>query len=227
MIPAGIDVVVFDAVGTLLHPEPPAATVYGEIGRRFGGRYSAQAISQRFAAAFTREEEADRAAGWNTGEDRERRRWRNIVASVLDDVQDQDACFAELYQHFARPQAWRCEADTATILKELSVRGYRLGMASNYDHRLRTVVAGLPELKPITHLIISSEIGWRKPAPQFFDAISQAVQAPPERILYIGDDPINDYEGASAAGIRALLYDPRGKHVCLAAGHLSRLTGLL
>ncbi len=55
-----IRAVFFDAVGTLIHPEPSAAKVYGEIGRRFGSRYSAAAIATRFVAAFRKQEDFDR-----------------------------------------------------------------------------------------------------------------------------------------------------------------------
>ena len=42
MVPAGIEAVVFDAVGTLLHPEPSAVEVYAEVGRRQGTRHTAE-----------------------------------------------------------------------------------------------------------------------------------------------------------------------------------------
>src|SRR5262249_58022794 len=80
------------AVGTLIHPEPAAAAVYAEPGRRFGSRLDDAAVAARFAAAFRAEEDADRATGLRTDEDRERRRWRRIVARVLDDVADGEAC---------------------------------------------------------------------------------------------------------------------------------------
>src|SRR5438093_995426 len=124
MISPGIQAVFFDAVGTLLHPEPVAPTVYTEIGKQFGSRYSAEAIAARFAAAFQREEDIDRLAGWQTSEVREYRRWRNIVFQVLDDVTDAEACFQELYHHFSRAEAWRDEAEVPSVLKALAERGY-------------------------------------------------------------------------------------------------------
>ena len=45
------------------------------------------------------------------------------------------------------PQAWRCEPEAGAVLEELAARGYRLGVASNYDRRLRPVVEGLPALR--------------------------------------------------------------------------------
>ena len=140
-------------------------------------------------------------------------RWQHIVAGALDDVAEKNRCFEELFQHFSRPEAWLCEADAATTIEALAQQGYALGMASNYDRRLRSVVAGLPALRPLHHLLISSEIGWRKPAAQFFSALCRAFDLPAEAILYVGDDPANDYEGARAAGLHAVLFDPQGKHL--------------
>src|SRR5207302_1039003 len=51
---AEVRAVFFDAVGTLIHPEPPAGAVYAEVGRRHGSRLTAAEIARRFAAAFRR-----------------------------------------------------------------------------------------------------------------------------------------------------------------------------
>jgi putative hydrolase of the HAD superfamily len=213
MVPPTVRAVVFDAVGTLIFPDPPAPVVYAEVGRRFGQRLDGRAIRPRFAAAFARQEAVDQELGLRTSEERELERWRRIVAEVLDEVSDADACFQELFEHFRRPDAWRCDPDAAAVLDALAQRGYVLGMASNYDRRLRSVVAGLPALKPIQRLIISSEVGWRKPAPPFFAAVCRAVGLPAEQVLFVGDDRANDFNGARAAGLEALLVDPNRREV--------------
>jgi putative hydrolase of the HAD superfamily len=201
-------VVFFDAVGTLIHPEPPAPAVYAAVGRRFGCRLAETTIRVCFRAAFRRQEEADYASNHRTDEAREVARWRAIVCQVLDDVTDVETCFRELYDHFARAGAWRCEPETAEVFAELTARGHVLGIASNFDHRLRGLVEQLPAFRPIRHLVISSEIGWRKPARAFFEEMCRQATTPPEQILYVGDDPVNDFEGARAAGMRALLLAP-------------------
>src|SRR5262249_5289944 len=198
MIPKGVRAVFFDAVGTVIFPEPPAAEVYAAVGRRHGSRLPPGLIGDRFRAAFRREEQFDLDNGLRTDEERERRRWRHIVAAVLDDVADGEACFRELFEHFSRPGAWACAPDAAATWAGLAGRGYRLGMASNYDRRLRAVAAGLPELRPLGALVISSEVGWRKPAPQFFDALVRQAGVSAGEILFVGDDPINDDGGARA-----------------------------
>ena len=204
-----IRAIYFDAVGTLIHPQPSAAEVYLEVGRRYGSPVSRATCLRRFQKAFRKQELIDNERGWTTSENRERQRWRNIVADVLGDVRDPEACFAELYQHFAKPQAWACAPGTEELLEDLKRQGYLLGLASNYDHRLHTVVAGLAPLRAIQHIVISSEVGWRKPASAFFAALCRQAKLPAAEILYVGDDRVNDYDGARAAGLQAVLVDPR------------------
>jgi putative hydrolase of the HAD superfamily len=227
MLPPGTRAVFFDAVGTLIHPEPSAAAVYAAVGRRWGSRLPAEVITARFRAAFKDEEAADVRSGLRTSEAREAERWRRIVAAVLDDVADPERCFAELFDHFARSESWRCDRDAGLVLRELAGRGCVLGMASNYDHRLRTVAAGFVELRPVRHLVISSEVGWRKPARDFFAALADAVGQPAEHIVLVGDDRGNDYEGARAAGLVAILYDPKDEAAATGLPRIRRLRELL
>ena len=176
MLSAGIRAVFFDAVGTLIHPEPPVAEVYQAVGRRHGSRLDVGGVAARFARAFAAEEQADCRSGQRTDEERERRRWQAIVAAVLDDVDDPSGCFRELHEHFGRPAAWACPAGTTEALHDLAVRGYVLGVASNFDRRLRSVAGGLAPLRAVRHLVISSEIGYRKPAAPFFEEVCQRAR---------------------------------------------------
>lgn len=203
-------VVFFDAVGTLIHPDPPAPRVYAAAGRRFGSRLDETTIAALFRAAFRRQEEVDRAGNLRTDEAREVARWRAIVGEVFDDIRDTETCFQELYFHFAQPGAWRCQPESAAVFAALAERGHLLGIASNFDHRLRGLVENMPALRPMRHLVISSEIGWRKPAPEFFAAMCRQAGSAPEHVLYVGDDLVNDYQGALSAGVRAVLLAVHG-----------------
>src|SRR5437899_3163296 len=129
--PDGVRAVLFDAVGTLIHPDPPAGLVYAEVGRRFGSRLGTDEVCRRFGEAFGRQEEIDRRAGLRTDEGREQQRWRAIVAEVLADVSDPEGCFEHLWGHFGRPGAWRSDPEAGPALLVLRRRGYRVGVASN------------------------------------------------------------------------------------------------
>jgi putative hydrolase of the HAD superfamily len=220
-------VVFFDAVGTLLHPEPPAPAVYAAVGRRFGSRLDEAAIRVRFRAAFRRQEEADYAGSLRTDEVREVARWRAIVHEVLDDVSDIETCFQELYAHFARADAWRCEPQTAEAFAALAERGHMLGIASNFDQRLRGLIGHMPALRPVRYLVISSEIGWRKPSREFYAVVCRQAVSSPEQVLHIGDDLVNDYEGARAAGLQAVLFAAKERTSVPAEACINSLSDLL
>lgn len=210
----GIRAVFFDAVGTVLHPEPGAPAVYAEAARHFGLPAQPTEILSRFRAAFLREEDLDRAAGWVTSEGREVARWRAIVTEALPGSPPE--CFERLFGHFARPGAWRVPADAPPLFAALAARGWKLGLASNYDSRLETVLAGRPELAPLAgRVVVSSRVGVRKPGAGFFAAVAAAAGCPPGEIVYVGDDPDNDFHGAIAFGMRAVLLDPLGRHADL------------
>ena len=58
---------------------------------------------------------------------------------------------------------------------------------------------------------VSSEAGWAKPSPRIYAAALAALGIEPGEALMVGDRPREDAAGATAAGLRALLYDPRGR----------------
>ena len=221
--------IVFDAVGTLIEPCPAPAVVYHDVARRFGSRLSLEQVSTRFREEFARRESAADTAEsevvFQTSEDREREFWTQLITVVIDDVSDLSDCVEELLSHFARPAAWKCFDDVAVALEQLQVAGYRLAIASNFDARLHAVCDSLPELLPIECRVISSEVGFRKPSPQFYSALLAATgETDPESILMIGDDPRNDIDGAIAVGIPAILLNRRGPEI---AGAMRDLHDLL
>ncbi len=199
--------IALDAVGTLIYAEPSVAAAYALHGQRFGSRLSAEEVRLRFAEAFRRADESATARfgePGRTNEEHEREFWRQIVREVLPDVTDPSACFEELFEHFGRPESWRCFDDVATTLHELKQRGYRVLIASNFDARLNRVCDGLAELRDVRCRVISSLVGYRKTHRGFYSAVVAAAECDPAEVLMIGDDLVNDVESARAAGIAAL-----------------------
>lgn len=200
----GIHAVVFDAVGTLVVPDPPAVEVYRRCGERYGLRLGEPAVGDRFRRAFAAEEDVDRRAGWRTDAAREERRWRAVVATVLEGVADAEACFRDLWDHFAQPGAWRL-GPAIDLFRATQGRPLKVAVASNFDARLRTVLAGLPDLARVETVVVSAEVGWRKPARAFYGAVVRAVGCEPGTVVYVGDDGVNDCEAAESAGLRSWL----------------------
>lgn len=201
--------IAFDAGGTLIHPHPPVESVYHRIGAKYGSRYPAETVRERFQTAYASRlsESADLA----TDEIREREFWRAVVGDVLDDVHDPVGCFEELRRWYADPSAWRCFEDVTDSLARLKSRGFRLALASNFDERLNTICDGLQALREIEVRVISSEVGWRKPHRRFFDALVRSCGSPAGEILFVGDHPEHDVRGAVSAGLQAVHLDREGE----------------
>lgn len=212
---SGVRWVAFDAVGTLMSPYPDVGSLYAEVGARFGSRIAADEAQRRFRRYFAESPVGRRlpAAGWNhcdsasllqTSESREREWWLELVGRVLDDVQDVEGCFEELFARFGRAETWRCHAGVEDVLTRLKQRGYQLAVASNFDHRLHAVCDGLRELAPLSLRVISTEVGWRKPARAFYESLISATGCHPQQVLMTGDDLDNDVLGPLAVGMPAV-----------------------
>ncbi|MBM80399.1 MAG: haloacid dehalogenase [Planctomycetaceae bacterium] len=201
--------IVFDAVGTLIYPQPSVAEAYAEIGHRYGSQYAVEQIGKRFRKAFYNSEatDCDSESGFVTSEEIEVRRWQLVVAEVLDDVSDPAACFADLFEHFGGASTWACFDDVASTLTWMNQRHQQIAIASNFDRRLNDVCDGLAPLASISTRVVSSEVGYRKPSQHFFDALIERLQTSPNNILLIGDDPVNDIQGGQAAGLDVLRID--------------------
>ncbi len=211
-LPLNIRAVFFDAVGTVLEPSPPVRLAYLHAGRRHGHEATEAEVDRRFRGAFAAEEERDRASGLRTNEAREEQRWRSIVATTLPGVPDQNLCYRELHEHFGRPEAWQVLPGAAEIIEFLVCRGMVVGIASNFDARLHAIVRSKQELAQIGPVVVSSEIGWRKPAPEFFQYLSDLTGLEPSQILMVGDDAENDVAGPRRAGMASLLVSPARPH---------------
>ncbi len=197
--------VFFDAVGTILHPAPGVAQAYWETGKRFGSRLSLQDVASRIKTAFANQEDRFAREGHRTNEFSEEVRWRGVVSECLPDVSDPQGCFRSLHQHFADPANWVLSPGLERVLEDLDRLGLVLGVASNFDSRLRAVRAGFPCLNRIRHWVISSEVGWRKPAGRFYDHLVRESGLPAHMILLVGDDPVNDLEAPVRAGLQGHL----------------------
>ena len=219
--------IVLDAVGTLIKPVPSVADAYTEAARRQGVELNRDEVRARFNRHFQSDEVRGDRGIHSTDEATEIWRWRRIVTKVLPEVPDPQRTFAELWDHFGRPESWQCFPDVAPALRAIHEAGIAVCVGSNFDGRLRRVVTGLPELSwAVDALVISSEVGFRKPHASFFEAVCQRLGLPAWQILCVGDDLENDVRGAMRAGLSALLLD-RGAERPHDFPHVPDLTALL
>lgn len=196
--------VFFDAVGTILIPYPSVSEIYLDVGRQYGTRQHLEGLRLKVRAAFQKQEKQDESLGWATSEERETQRWRSIVSDSLDDVTDPERCFTDLYRFFGQPDAWKLDERLELWQSTLAQHGIGMGIASNFDDRLRGLLDWFPPLCRFNPVLISSECGWRKPSDRFYQIALERCGHRPEEVLFVGDHPHYDVERPRLHGMKAL-----------------------
>lgn len=103
----------------------------------------------------------------------------------------------------------RCHLIPGTIEMLKSLKGvYRLGLLSNFTHppAMREIIDSLGLTPHFDVVLISGELGYRKPHPLVFRLLIEELGVKRSQILYIGDDPEPDIVGARQAGIRPVWF---------------------
>jgi putative hydrolase of the HAD superfamily len=193
-----IRAVLLDALGTLVHFEPPAPLLRDELRRRLG-----LAVSLETAEAAIADEIAYYRAHLHEGRDADsladlRRRCAEAMRPALGtDADLTDALLASLRFH-AYP-------DAAPALRTLRASGLAIVVVSNWDVSLhdRLAETGLAPL--VDGAVASAELGHAKPARAIFEHALRLAGADAAGALHAGDGPEEDVAGALAAGLRAVL----------------------
>jgi putative hydrolase of the HAD superfamily len=218
-----IRVVTFDAAGTLIRLLHPPGTVYAETARLFGYQVDPDRVQDAFRTTWKNFAPPADSACPHPEDDRDW--WRELVARTMKaagyHIVPFDDYFATVYRKFARPGVWELFPDVLPVLAELHRLKIRLGVISNFDSRLCDVLSHLGVRDAFEHLIVSSEIGTRKPAARIFRAAAERFNVGIHEILHVGDEPETDFSGARAAGFEALLVDHQ---VSKLSGIVSRLS---
>lgn len=83
--------------------------------------------------------------------------------------------------------------------------GVRVGLLSNNYPVVSDHLRSRPEFARFDALVFSNEIGVKKPEPQSFAALEQAMQCPAAQIAFVDDVPEN-IDAANAYGFHGMLY---------------------
>jgi putative hydrolase of the HAD superfamily len=210
-----IRAVLFDAGATLVHPHPPVEAVYAREFAADGCRFSEEDLLRALAHAWKEMNATAPGADRYGGVRGEPQFWNDLLGRVranLDGGTVSPEAFARLSTHFRSPDSWRIYDDVVTTLEDLRLRGLKLAIVSNWDSHLPKLLAAL-ELDRFFEVVAVSaieEVG--KPNPEIFRRTCERLQVAPAEALHVGDSFAEDYEGARAAGLSALLLDRRDRH---------------
>ena len=204
-------VIFLDAVGTLFGVKGSVGKVYAQIADSFGVTVSDDALNQAFFQSF-KTSPPPVFPGIDKQEiPKYEFEWWNSIAlhtfqqvGVLNQFSDFSAFFSELYAHFGTAKPWFVYPDVLNALTNWQQLGIELGVLSNFDSRLYSVLQALNLAQFFTSVTISTEVGAAKPDPQIFAASLDKHNCPAEDAWHVGDSFKEDYQGAKLAGIRAI-----------------------
>lgn len=204
-------VIFLDAVGTMFGVKGSVGEVYAQIAQPFGVTVPADRVNSAFYQSFKTapppvfpgkqpEEIPQCEFEW----------WEAIArntfqkAECLDSFTDFSGYFSQLYVHFSTAKPWVLYPDVLQALQSWQKLGIELGVLSNFDSRLHSVLQALDLSKFFTSVTISTEVGAAKPDPQIFAAALDKHQCSANLAWHVGDSLQEDYHGAKAAGLRAV-----------------------
>ncbi|MEU2110470.1 HAD family hydrolase [Streptomyces sp. NPDC019507] len=143
-----------------------------------------------------------------------------LGAPAMSDARAEE-WFARYVIHYEA--AWQLFPDAVPALDRLAT-GFRHGVLSNSSlrnqHRKLTLLGVRDRFEAV---VCAAELGVAKPQAAAFHAACEALRLPPEEVVYVGDHPDIDAEGAVAAGLTGIWLDRGGLG---GRPELIRITGL-
>ena len=91
------------------------------------------------------------------------------------------------------------------LLSKVSMK-YKLGLVSNFTYS-PVIYAGVKKLginQFFNAVLVSEEVGWRKPSRKIFEEALRRLGTTAEETVYIGDSPLEDIKGAKAEGMKTI-----------------------
>jgi len=93
-----------------------------------------------------------------------------------------------------------------TTLRELKDAGVKLAVVSNFDTRLWKLLKDLNVSDMFDAIVVSSEVGYEKPAPEIFKIALDQIGVEATNAVHVGDDETADKAGANAIGLECWLW---------------------
>lgn len=213
-------VIFLDAAGTLFQVRGSVGQIYAQVATTYGIAVPAAELDWAFRQSF-------RAAPAMavTSAVEEYQWWQTLVRDCFTRLPKHlnhpaigdflsspafDAYFAELFALFATAAPWELLPGVLATLSQWRSQEIKLGICSNFDRRLYTLLDALNLTSYFDSVTISGTLGVAKPDPRIFRhaAAQHGYDLPNLQLWHIGDSYGEDYRGATAAGMTGLWLSP-------------------
>ena len=206
--------ITFDSTGTLITVRGSVGVIYAEGAAEFGFDFVPRELHESFLRVFGRQSKRHPNFGYPNLPAREW--WRHVVLETLGLREAEhpaellDNLFEHLWTTFTEANAWMIYPETLETLEALRKQGVQMGVISNFDERLPTILKNKGLASYFDFILCSRVFGAKKPDAAIFVEALKSAGCKPAEALHIGDSK-KDYLGARAAGMRGLLLNRKGE----------------
>jgi HAD superfamily hydrolase (TIGR01662 family) len=219
---------VFDAGGTLVHPDWPRLSALAEevAGRSFG----AEQMHRAFGEMLKGVDSEVRKPGAPSANDRGRHwTFRGMYGRLGLDAETCELLVGRLDSMHTERHIWcGLDPEAPEVIDELKRAGLLVAVISNTeDGRLRDSLEAAGLLQRFDLLLDSHLVGCRKPEAAIFRLALERLGVEAGEAAFVGDSYEHDALAARAAGMRAVLLDPLDLHTESVCPRIRRLSDLL
>ena len=212
-----IEMVFFDAGGTILDPHPSFPELFASTCVSAGIQMDAprvQEVQERVAPHLVELlDEAGLDHGPTLSPEASRAFWTFTYRRFLAELDIDDDSMAErLYATFSDPASYRLYDDVRPTFDSLSASGYRLGLISNFDSWLEKMLVEMEVGHLFDTAVISGLEGVEKPDPALYQLALERAAVSPAKAVHVGDSPVMDMTPADEVGITPILLDRMGRY---------------
>lgn len=213
----------FDVGETLVYPHPSAAEIMAEVCAESGFDVTPaqiEAAETAVAPAIVQRQTTAGADLYSISAENSERFWRWVYEQILGALGvPSDARLGvgqRMHRRFMTLETWRLFPDALPTLEAVQRRrqadGLVVGVVSNWEDWLETLLAQLQVHTFFDFLTISAGVRSEKPDPAIFRAALERSGRPATETLHVGDSLHADVRGAQAVGITPVLLDRRGRY---------------
>ena len=227
-----IDLVFFDAGGTLLDPYPSYAEVFAEVCRAADREVSpsqVEIVQERIAPHLVELlDEAGLDQKPSLSPEASRAFWTFTYRRFLQElgIEEDEKLVEKLYARFSSFESYRLYDDAAPAIESLIEAGYRVGLISNFDSWLEKMLIEMEIHHTFDVSVISGMVGIEKPDPEIYRLAIQRAGVDADVCVHVGDSPTMDIEPARTVGMNAVLIDRVGRYADAAEPRISSLEEL-
>ncbi len=203
-------IIFFDVANTLLHLKKSVTETYADFASTNDSYINPKLLKQPLKEVWNELSiKYNDVSNLKYGVDeKSSKQWWNLYVNKVFERAgykgDINTFFDKLYYYFGSADPWILYDDAIETIVGVKKKGYKTGILSNWDHRLKNLIIDLDIDKYFDHIFISSYIGYEKPNRRIFEHALNISGIKPEDAYHIGDSYREDILGALNVGIKPL-----------------------